>query len=156
MRNVENPLSAFNLKVLCTLIEECNVTRAAHRLQLSQPATSLLLKQLREIFNDPLLVRGEGAMVPTERALFVKEMASKALVDLNDILRHPDEFDPALTRQTFTIALPDHMLPLVFNSFMQEFRRKAPLARLVLRALSPDFDFEGALASGNTNIVISN
>lgn len=156
MRNVENPLSAFNLKVLCTLIEERNVTRAARRLELSQPATSLLLKQLREIFADPLLVRGEGGMVPTERALLLRETATKTLADLNDILQHPDDFNPISTRQTFTIALPDHMLPLVFNGFMQQFRRKAPLARLVLRALGPDYDFEGALASGLADIVISN
>jgi DNA-binding transcriptional LysR family regulator len=39
---------------------------------------------------------------------------------------------------------------------MQEFRQKAPLAKLVLRALGPDYDFEGALASGNADIVISN
>lgn len=156
MRNGENPLSAFNLKVLCTLIEERNVTRAAHRLQQSQPATSLLLKQLREIFDDPLLVRGEGGMIPTERALLLREMATKTLTDLNDILQHPDEFNPASSRQTFTIALPDHMLPLVFNAFIQEFRKKAPMANLVLRALGPDYDFQGALASGGADIVISN
>lgn len=156
MRDTENPLSASNLRVLCTLIEERSVTRAAHRLRLSQPATSLLLKQLREIFADPLLVRGEGGMVPTDRALVLRESASKTLADLDEILQHPDEFNPASTRRTFTIALPDHILPLVFNSFMQEFRQKAPLAKLVLRALGPDYDFEGALASGGADIVISN
>lgn len=156
MRTIDNPLSAFNLKVLCMLIEESNVTRAAYRLNLSQPATSLQLKQLREIFGDPLLVRGEGGMVPTERALLLREMAIKTLGDLNDILQHPDTFNPISTRQTFTIALPDHILPLVFNDFIQEFRKKAPLAKLVLRALGPDYDFEGALASGLADIVISN
>jgi DNA-binding transcriptional LysR family regulator len=156
MRGSDNPLSAFHLEVFCKLVEECNVTRAAQKLGMTQPATSLVLKQLREVFNDPLLVRGEGGMVPTERASLLHASAAKTLEDMNALLVSPNDFDPASTRQTFTIALPDHILPLMFSGFMREFRRRAPLARLVMRALGPDYDFEGALASGNADIVISN
>jgi DNA-binding transcriptional LysR family regulator len=156
MRGAENPLSAFHLRALCTLVEETNVTRAGQKLSLSQPAMSLVLKQLREIFDDPLLVRGDGGMVATERALMLYGAANKALEYMNGLLVNPDDFDPLSARQTFTIALPDHILPLMFSEFMQEFRRRAPLARLVMRALGPDYDFEGALASGAADIVISN
>ena len=76
--------------------------------------------------------------------------------DLDALLVGPDDFDPSASRQTFTIAMPDHILPMVLNGFMREFRRRAPLARLAIRALGPEYDFEGALANGTADLVISN
>jgi DNA-binding transcriptional LysR family regulator len=152
----ENPLSGHLLRALLVLLEEASVTRAAQRLNLSQPATSLILKQLRDIFGDPLLVRGQGGMVRTERAEILRRSAHQALHDLDALLVQPDDFDPSESRQTFTIAMPDHILPLMLNGVMREFRRQAPLARLAIRALGPEYDFEGALASGTADLVISN
>lgn len=152
----ENPLSGHLLRALTTLLDEASVTRAAVRLNMSQPATSLILKQLREIFDDPLLVRGRGGMVLTERAEGLRGAAAQALGDLDALLVGPDDFDPSASRQTFTIAMPDHILPMVFNGLMREFRRRAPLARLAIRALGPEYDFEGALANGTADLVISN
>ena len=82
------------------------MTRAAERLNLSLPATSLVLKQLRAIFGDPLLVRGRGGMVLTERGEMLRLSAGQALDGLDPILVRPDEFDPSESRQTFTIAMP--------------------------------------------------
>lgn len=152
----ENPLSGHLLRVLLVLLEESSVTRAGERLNLSQPATSLILKQLREIFGDPLLVRGQGGMVLTERAEMLRRSANQALTDLDSLLVRPNEFDPSESRQTFTIAMPDHIHPLMLNGVVREFRKRAPLARLAIRALGPEFDFEGALASGAADLVISN
>lgn len=156
MRASENPLSGHLLRALMTLLEEASVTRAALRLNLSQPATSLILKQLRGIFGDPLLVRGRGGMVLTERAQMLRGAAAKALDDLDALLVGPDDFDASASRQTFTIAMPDHILPMVLNGFIRQFRRHAPMARLAIRALGPDYDFEGALANGTADLVISN
>ena len=152
----ENPLSGHLLKALIVLLDEESVTRAASRLNLSQPAASLLLKQLREIFGDPLLVRAGGGMVRTERGEHLRGAARQMLTELDHLVLDPDEFDPSISRATFTIAMPDHMLPLMFNGVMQEFRRQAPLARLSIRPLSTDYDFEGALAAGAADLVISN
>ena len=156
MRASKNPLSGHHLEALLTLLEERSVTRAAQRLNLSQPATSLILKQLREIFDDPLLVRGQGGMVLTERSVALAESARVALGELDALLVGPDAFDPAQSRQSFTIAMPDHILPVMLNGVVREFRRRAPLARLAIRALGPEYDFEGALATGAADIVISN
>lgn len=156
IRKPDNPLSASLLRALCTLIEEANVTRAARRLGLSQPATSLILKQLREIFGDPLLVRGRAGMKATERALALHADAANVLMEIDGLLAGPEEFDPSTSHQSFTVALPDHIMPLKFNRFMQEFRRQAPSARLTLRSLGSDYDFQGALASGSLDLVISN
>lgn len=156
MRLLDNPLNAQLLRALCVLLDECSVTRAAQKLNRTQPATSLLLKQLREIFGDPLLVRGSGGMVRTERAMMLRAAAGKALEEIDALLVAGEEFDPASSHETFVIALPDHILPLMFAGVMREFRRSAPHARLVLRALGSDYDFQGALASGSADIVISN
>lgn len=156
MRTSGNPLNGHLLRALLALLEEASVTRAAQRLDLSQPATSLILKQLREIFGDPLLVRGQGGMLLTERAEMLLGAARQTMADLDALLVGPNDFDPSESRQTFTIAMPDHILPLMFNGVMREFRRRAPLARLAFRALGPEYDFEGALASGAADIVISN
>ena len=156
MHESDNPLDASLLRALVLLLEERSVTRVALKLGLSQPATSQMLKRLREIFKDQLLVRGQGGMVLTDRAASLKLGAESALEGLNNLLAGPGEFDPSVTQQTFTIALPDHVLPLKFNGLLREFRRQAPLARLVMRALGPDYDFEGALAVGAADLVISN
>ena len=57
------------LVVLDALLRERNVTRAGASIGLSQPATSNALRRLRDLVDDPLLVRGPRGMRPTERAL---------------------------------------------------------------------------------------
>lgn len=156
LRHRENPLNGHLLNALLVLLDTRSVTQAAQRLNLSQPATSLILRQLREIFDDQLLVRSQGRMVPTERAVMLRHTAAVALEELDGLLLAPTDFNPSECRQTFTIAMPDHILPLLMNRMMQEFRRRAPLAHLQIRALGPDYDFEGALAAGSADIVISN
>ncbi len=156
MRLPHNPLTAELLRALVVLVDEGGVTRAARRLGVSQPAASLVLRQLRGIFGDPLLVRAQGGMAATERGRALREGAAQALAEIDGLLVAPEDFDPSACRQTFTIAMPDHILPLLLNGVMREFRARAPMARLVIRALGPEYDFEGALASGTADIVISN
>lgn len=68
MNNLQ-PSDLNLLPILEALIEERHVSRAAIRLNRSQPAVSHALARLRDIFNDPLLARGEGGLQPTARAL---------------------------------------------------------------------------------------
>lgn len=156
MQPQENPLDAQLLRVFCILMAERSVTRTATRLNLSQPATSLALKRLREIFGDQLLVRGRDGMVPTERAIALQQTALKALEELDNLLVDPNRVDPASSHQSFTIALPDYVAPAYLAGAVREFRQRAPHARLTLRSLGADFDFEGALAAGTVDIVIGN
>ena len=63
----------LNLLVyLNVLIDEQSVSKAANKLALTQPAMSNALKRLRDLFDDPLLVRAAGAMTPTAKALSLK------------------------------------------------------------------------------------
>src|SRR5258708_10332774 len=88
---------------LDTLLEEQNVTHAAARLSVSQPALSAQLARLRYLFDDPLLVpalSGRG-MVPTPRALVLKGVLRDVLTRFEDVIDGPQKFDPVQSRRPF-------------------------------------------------------
>src|SRR3984957_21355204 len=81
------------LVVFDTLMAERNVTRAAARNGLSQPAVSKALGRLRYLFDDPLFVRRDRAMEPTARALDLAGPIDGALADISRPLTLPSAFD---------------------------------------------------------------
>lgn len=155
-RRGSETLDTYLLKVFCILLAERSVSRTALKLNQSQPAISVALKNLRHVFQDPLLVREKGGMVPTDRALAILEHAKSALASIDSMLEVDKDFDPATTRQVFRIGSPDYMAPDFSAAVVARFRREAPNARLVLHALGPEFDFEQSLAEGDLDVVIGN
>jgi DNA-binding transcriptional LysR family regulator len=95
------------LVVFDALITERNVTRAAARNGLSQPAVSKALNRLRYLFDDPLFVLRDRAMEPTARARYLAGPIRGALADISRTLALPDEFDPATIRATVKIGTND-------------------------------------------------
>ena len=156
MSRSEEPFDTYLLRVLCTLISEKSVSRAAIRLNQSQPAISAALRRLRAIFNDPLLVRDKNRMVPTARALQAEEQARAALGLIDGLLSVGKEFVAETTQLRFTIAMPDYLAPPFMARVVQLMRAQAPGARLVLLPLGQNFDYEQALQSGEVDIVIGN
>lgn len=151
-----DPIDAYLLRVLVTLVAERSVSRAAIRLNQSQPAVSAALKRLREVLGDPLLVREKGGMVPTERALQLREHAALALGGIERMLVGPEAFDPAATTQTFHVGSPDYLAMVFLADVVAHFRTEAPRARLVVLPLGADYDYERALAQGELDVVIGN
>jgi DNA-binding transcriptional LysR family regulator len=98
----------LNLLVVFTaLAEERNVTRAASRLLLSQPAVSRALQRLREMFHDDLLIRTSSGYEPTPKGeRLVRELAT-TLPRLDRLLSGAD-FDPQEEETTFRVAVTDH------------------------------------------------
>ncbi len=74
------------LLVFDALIDERNVTRAAERLHLSQPAVSAALNRLRDFFGDPLFVRVQRGILPTPRALELAHSAKAVLGQIESII----------------------------------------------------------------------
>ncbi len=73
MHTINNSKYDLNLLIVFELLmEERSVTRAAERACLSQSAMSHALARLREMLQDPVLVRGKNGMKPTERALSLR------------------------------------------------------------------------------------
>ena len=156
MSRADDPFETYLLRVLCALIAEQSVSRTAIRMNQSQPAISAALKRLREIFNDPLLVRDKNTMVPTARALAAAAQAQSALGLLDGLLNSGEGFDASTTQRSFTIAMPDYLAPPFLAQVVRSFRAQAPNARLVAQPLGPQYDYELALQDGAIDIVIGN
>jgi DNA-binding transcriptional LysR family regulator len=99
---------------LDALLRENNVTRAAERLHVSQPALSAQLARLRELFDDPLLVPSESGrgMVPTARALALKAPLQEALLQLVEAINDPLTFDPLTAERAFIVAANDNAVTM--------------------------------------------
>ncbi|MDE1179401.1 LysR family transcriptional regulator [Paraburkholderia sp.] len=119
------------LKALDALLDERNVTRAAQRLSLTQPAVSAMLTRLRDSFGDPLFVRTQRGIVPTARALELEGPLKQILADVESMLQ-PPSFDPAVADMTLTIAATDYALQAVVVPFLSALRRHAPGLRTVV------------------------
>ena len=83
---------------LDVLLREKNVTRSASQLNITQPAMSNGLKRLRNLFNDPILVRTSDGMVPTERARALAPVIRKILLELEEALQGEEEFNEQMER----------------------------------------------------------
>ncbi len=114
------------LVVLDALLTERNVTRAAKRVGLSQSATSHALSRLRALFDDPLLVRGLGAMVPTPRAEALHAPVRDALSQLATAIGHSPRFDPKVSRRPFTVATVDYGAFVLAPRLLDLVSREAP------------------------------
>ncbi len=132
----ENKLGSINLNLLMALdalLTEGNVTRAAERLGVTQSAMSHSLQKLREIFDDPLLVRGPSGMAPTARANELIEPIRRGLAELSRALRESPSFDPAAASRTFTLAMGDLFALLLLPPLLEIARREAPGIDLTIR-----------------------
>src|SRR5882757_8569840 len=102
-------LSALDLNLLVALdalLKEANVSRAAMRIGLSQPAASHALQRLREVFGDPLLVRAGARMELTPRAQGLRGPLAQALDQVRRLFIS-DEFDAARSERRFRLMMPD-------------------------------------------------
>lgn len=107
------------------------MTRAAARLGLTQPAMSGMLTRLRDSFGDPLFVRAQRGMVPTQRALDLRLPLQQVLAEI-DALLQPPQFDPSTARFTFTIASTDYALRAIALPFLAALKPLAPHIRVAL------------------------
>lgn len=126
-----NGLDLNLLLALHVLLEERNVTRAARRLNISQPAMSAALARLRDYFQDDLLTMQGRLMVPTVQAERLAAPVRKVLADLDALLTTNARFDPAITQRSFRVVASDYITAAVV----------APLAAR-LAAIAPKVRFE--------------
>lgn len=123
-------LRGLDLNLLLTLdvlLAERNVTRAAARLHLTQPAVSTQLSRLRRAFGDPLLIPAESGrgMVPSAHALALAEPLRAALKDLESVLRHRASFDPLVAQRRFVIAANDNATTVLGLRLLEVLSRDA-------------------------------
>lgn len=112
-------LSQVNLNLLVSLkalLETGSTTLAAERLGLTQPTMSRHVAQLRELFDDPLIVRAGSRHAPTPRAIELSEALGPALLHLEKLLQL--ESDPATAPREFFIAAPDVVATYVLGDVL--------------------------------------
>ena len=152
-------IELYLIRVLKTLITERSVSRAAMRLQSTQPAVSAQLKRLRALTGDPLLVRAGNNMAPTDTALRLLDPATRLLQDADRLFSpraHQRGFDPLTSTGTFRIAASDYLDPLFLPELVAHLKRVAPKVRLELMPLSGEFDYRRSLAAAEVDLVIGN
>lgn len=125
------PRPDLNLLVtLDVLLAEGSVARAAQRLRLSPSAMSRALARLREATGDPLLVRAGRGLVPTPRALELREQVGQLVQDGEAVLRPAEKLDLARLARTFTLRTSDGFVENFGLGLIARLAAEAPGVRL--------------------------
>jgi LysR family transcriptional regulator, nod-box dependent transcriptional activator len=126
------------------LMEARSVSRAASKLNLSQPAMSAALGRLREYFDDELLVSQGKRMFPTAYAESLVPLVQDALRRIEALITTSTSFEPATTQRAFRLIASDYITAAVI----------APLSRR-LAGLAPGIRLEMVLPSDNSSALIA-
>lgn len=149
-------LSRVDLNLLVyldVLLREKNVTRAAEQLGITQPALSNGLRRLRDLFNDPLLVRTSEGMTPTERALELQPRVRDILASVEQAVLPVADFEVAESARVFRIMASDYAESCLLIPLAQHLRDEAP--NITLDVLTPsDVTFQD-LEQGKIDMAIN-
>ena len=121
-----NQMDLNLLTVFDAILEEGSVTAASRRLGLSQPAVSHALGRLRDVFGDPLFVRGRGGMLPTPMAAELAAPIQGALRQLDQMVADLGPFDPATSTHTVRITAADYAELVMMPKLMAALDERAP------------------------------
>ena len=141
---------------LDVLLEEANVTRAARRLAISQPALSAQLARLRQVLDDPLLVpaeRGRGMRL-TPRAAQLKSPLHELLTRLEDLVEAPYAFDPGTAKRDFTIAINDNAAMTIGLDLIERIRKQSYVGLRLAMLQIPRDEVLDLAARGRIDLVI--
>ncbi len=150
-----NTLSRIDLNLLVALqvlLEERNVTRAAERLFITQPAMSKTLQRLRVLFDDQLFIRSGRELVPTARALELMDKLPSLLTDIEDVVAGRT-FNPREDRGAAHLATPELVAVQLAPMLTWELAGEAPHFSLAISSKLEDY--EAYMRSGDLDFVIA-
>lgn len=122
-------LGTINLNLLVALnalFSERSVTRAGKKVGIAQSSMSHALSTLREIFDDPLLVRSPEGMIPTPRGEQLEAPLREALEQLRKAIEAPTEFEPACASARFSVASDEIQQVILLPRLLQILHERAP------------------------------
>ncbi|MGX0975850.1 DNA-binding transcriptional LysR family regulator [Roseovarius sp. MBR-51] len=142
------------LVVLDALLDEAHVSRAAHRLNMSQPAVSSALQRCRDLFGDPLLERGRGGMTRTSLAQSLRAPLRSILSEVDSLL---DRGDVPLDRieRVVRITTADDPAAMLACPLIEEIARTAPGITIVFKPWQGQEAVTRDILDGATDIAIA-
>ena len=144
----------FNLLLpLQALLVEANVTRAAERANVGQPAMSASLAKLRRYFKDPLLARDGRDMKLTPFAESLLELVDQAVDHIQQVMGHHAVFDPGTLRRKFTVITDDYVTIVLIKRFLQAIVDEAP--GVTINVVAPGPHMLSALRRGECDLVVA-
>ncbi len=141
------------LVALDVLLDEQSVTRAAKRLNVSQPAMSAALSRLREHFNEPLFILHGKRMIPTAAAQRIRDPLKALLRDAEALVIETTHFDPATSKRRFKIATSDYLLAVIFPSLTRKLSKIAP--GISMDFMQPTEEIVQLLDQGQLDLIIT-
>jgi DNA-binding transcriptional LysR family regulator len=141
------------MPVFLALMEERNVTRAAERLGITQPALSNALNRLRDTLRDPLFIRERYGMRPTQLAEEMAPVIRTALGQFDELILGQQEFDPEKASRLFTVAPNSYVEFVLMPEVVARLRERADGIKLRLIPFGSDLSETGAV-SGTTEMVL--
>lgn len=142
------------LRVLHVILEERNLSKAAKRLHLTQPALSRSLVRLRDEFNDPLFVRTSSGMLPTPFAQALEPELRSTLEKLDSLYQRPEAFRPEAATGVVRIATTDYFEQVVWTELIGKLSAAAPNLTFVTQLVGGELPYE-AMRSGSINLAIA-
>ena len=148
-------LEDLDLNLIVTLhwlLTEQSVTRAATRLDVSQPTVSHALSRLRTLLGDPLLIKSGRTMLPTKKAEALQPKVAEAIDRMRELLLEEEAFDPSNQSGRFRIAVIDSIGALVVRAWQNAVLPDAP--NLELDILQPAQPQAQDLIAGKIDAII--
>lgn len=143
-----NLLVAFD-----AILKERNITLAANRVGISQPAMSNALTRMRNIFNDRLFVRTARGMEPTPYAEQLASPISGACALITKALQIDAGFDPATSARSFTFYMTDIGEIVFLPTILAYLKGDAP--RIGIKVVRiPERDIQDAMTSGDVDLAV--
>ncbi len=139
------------LTVFDAVMTEGNITRAAEKIGMSQPAMSIAISRFRHIAKDKLFERTGRGVKPTPRAQQLAGPVRRALDIVSSALEHHTEFDAGQSERTFNLALGDYGELLLLPGLMAWLNEQN--SRISIRTLSvPGSDVVKEMHFGNLDL----
>jgi DNA-binding transcriptional LysR family regulator len=147
-------LNFYLLKCLVALVDHSQVSRAAAALSISQPAMSRAMSQLRAITADPVLVKGGGGLIPSAKAIQLRDFAERILQEMDQLLSDAVAFDPKRTHHVFRMVASDYLECLFVDRLVRSFGADYPGIAMSLRHPIHPTEFNRCLESGEVDFCI--
>jgi len=153
-RNDSGVLNFYLLKCLVALVTHSHVSRAAEALSISQPAMSRAIGQLRAVTGDPILVKGGAGLIPTAKAIQLREFADRILGEMNDLLGNAVAFDPQSSNYLFRMVATDYLEMMFMDRLVQHLGTRFPGIAMSVRHPVHPSEFNKVLEAGEVDFCV--